>query len=124
VGVFFPAGDWLRAFVLTVAVEVPVATYLLRRADSPPWRVAALVFFANLASHPLVWYVWTQVFLFGSTAFVVAAETWAIAIEAAFYAVAFRRLTLGRAVLVSIVANLASFVVGRLVMQIWPEVLR
>ena len=121
---FFPAGDWLRAFILTVLVEVPVATYLLRRADPQPWRTAALVFFANLASHPLVWYVWTQVFLFDSTPFVVVAETWAIALEAVFYFIAFRDLPLSRAVLVSLIANVASFAVGRLVMQLWPEVLR
>jgi hypothetical protein len=122
--VFFPAGDWLRAFVLTVGVEIPVATYLLRRADPQIWRTAVLVFFANLASHPLVWYGWTQVFLFGSPQFVIAVEAWAIAIEAAFYVVAFRGLGIGRAVLVAVVANLASFAVGRVVMQLWPEVLR
>src|SRR5262249_58730157 len=114
----------LRAFILTVLVEVPVATYLLRGANPQPWRTAALVFFANLASHPLVWYVWTQAFLFGSVTFVVVAETWAVVIEAAFYFVAFRGLSLPRAVLVSVVANAASFAVGRVVMQLWPEVLR
>ena len=121
---FFPAGDWFRAFLLTVVVEVPVATYLLRRADPQLWRTAALVFFANLASHPLVWYVWTQVFLVGTTPFVVAAEAWAVAIEAVFYFVAFRGIGVGRAVVVSVVANAASFVIGRLVMQVLPEVLR
>ena len=121
---FFPAGDWFRAFVLTVAIEIPVATFLLRRADPQPWRTAALVLFANLASHPLVWYVWTQVFLVGSLPYVLAAEAWAVIVEAAFYVVAFRGLGIGRAILVSVVANLASFAVGRLVIQLWPEVLR
>jgi hypothetical protein len=124
VGVFFPAGDWFRAFVLTVVVEIPVATYLLRRAEPQLWRTAALVFFANLASHPLVWYVWTQVFLVGSLPYVLAAEAWAVIVEAAFYFVAFRGIGIGRATLVSVVANLASFAVGRLVIQFWPEVLR
>jgi hypothetical protein len=122
--VFFPAGDWFRAFLVTLVVEVPIATYLLRRAGPELWRIGALAFFANLASHPAVWYVWTQVFLFGTAAFVIAAEGWAIAIEAVFFWVAFRGIGLGRAVLVSVVANLASFSVGRLLMQFLPEVLR
>lgn len=121
---FFPAGDWFRAFLLTVVVEVPVATYLLRRADPQLWRTAALVFFANLSSHPLVWYVWTQVFLVGTTPYVIAAEAWAVVIEAVFYFVAFRGIGAGRAVLVSVVANAASFVIGRVVVQVLPEVLR
>jgi hypothetical protein len=123
-GLFFPAGDWFRAFLLTVIIEIPVATYLLRRDEPQPWRTAALVFFANLASHPMVWYVWTQVFLFGTPTFVVAAEAWAVVVEAVFYALAFRGLGSGRAVLISVVANAASFAIGRLVMQLFPEVLR
>jgi hypothetical protein len=122
--VFFPADDWLRAFLLTIVVEVPVAAWLLRRAEPELWRRAALVFFANLASHPLVWFVWTQVLLVGTPGYVIAAEAWAIAIEAIFYVVAFRGLGVRRAVLVSVIANAASFAVGRLVIQFWPEVLR
>lgn len=121
---FFPAADWSRAFLLTLVVEVPVATWLLRRAEPELWRRAALVFFANLASHPLVWYVWTQVLLIGTPGYVIAAETWAITVEAVFYVVAFRGLSVRRAVLTSLLANAASFAVGRLVMQFWPEVLR
>jgi hypothetical protein len=122
--VFFPAGDWFRAFVLTLVVEVPVATWLLRAVDPARWRTAAIVFFANLASHPLVWYVWTQIFLVDTPQFVLAAETWAVVVEAVFYAVVFQGLRPGRALLVSLLANAASFAVGRLVFQVVPEVLR
>ena len=121
---FFPATDWFAAFLLTLAVEVPIGVFLLRRAEPNLARAAALVVFANLASHPMVWFVWTQVFLIGTPEYVIAAETWAIAIEALFYAVVVRGLGPGRAVLIAVVANAASFAVGRVVGQLWPEVFR
>ena len=121
---FLPADEWLRAFLLTLVVEVPVATLLLRGFETDLRRTAALVVFANLASHPLIWYVWSQVLLMGTPEYVVAVEAWAIGIETVFYVVAFSGLGLGRAALVSVVANLASFAVGRIVTQVLPEVLR
>jgi hypothetical protein len=122
--VFFPATDWFAAFLLTLVVEVPIAVFLLRRTEPNLARAAALVVFANLISHPMVWFVWTQVFLIGTPEYVVAVETWAIAIEALFYAIVVRGLSPGRAVLVAVVANAASFAVGRVVAQLWPEVFR
>jgi hypothetical protein len=121
---FFPASAWFAAFLLTVAIEIPVALVLLRRAEPNLLRAAVLVVFANLVTHPLVWFVWTQVFLIGTIEYVVAAETWAIAAEAVFYAVVIRGLGPGRAVTVAAAANIASFAVGRVVTQVWPEVFR
>jgi hypothetical protein len=122
--VFIPVDAWFRAFLLTLLVEIPVATWLLRHREPDLRRAAALVVFANLVSHPIVWFALSQVFLVGSTEYVLAAESWAIAVETLFYAVAVQGLGLRRAAIVSLVANLASFVVGRLVIQVWPEVLR
>jgi hypothetical protein len=122
--VFFPASDWFIAFLLTLAVEVPVATLLLRRDEPSVRRAAALVVFANLVTHPLVWYVWSQVFLIGTPPYVMAAETWAILGEAVFYAVVIRGLRPGRALLVAAAANVASFAIGRIVTTLWPEVFR
>ena len=121
---FFPATDWFAAFLLTLVVEVPIGVVLLRRAEPNPLRAAALVVFANLVTHPIVWFVWTQVFLVGTVEYVVAAEAWAIAAEAVFYAVVVPGLGPGRAVVIAVVANAASFAVGRLVTQLWPEVFR
>ena len=121
---FFPAGDWFAAFLLTLAVEVPIGVFLLRRPEPNAARAAAIVVFANLVSHPMVWFVWTQVFLIGTAEYVIAVETWAIAIEALFYAVVVRGLGPGRVVLIAVVANAASFAVGRVVAQLWPEVFR
>ena len=121
---FFPASEWFVAFLLTLAVEVSVAVFLLRRAEPNLLRAAALVVFANLMTHPMVWFVWTQVFLIGTPEYVIAAETWAIAAEALFYAVVIRGLGPGRAIAIAVVANAASFAVGRVVSQVWPEVFR
>src|SRR4029079_12215861 len=107
--VFFPAGDWFVAFLLTLAVEVPIATLMLRRDEPNLLRAAALVVFANLVTHPLVWYVWSQVFLIGTPQYVIAAEAWAILAEAVFYAVVIRGIRPGRAFLLATVANVASF---------------
>ena len=62
---FFPATDWFVAFLLTLAVEVPVAVSCFAAMSRNGLRAAALVVFANLMTHPLVWYVWSQVFLIG-----------------------------------------------------------
>jgi hypothetical protein len=50
------------------------------------------------------------------------AESWAIAVEALFYAVAFRGLDPRRAIAVALVANAASFTAGRIVGDLWLEV--
>ena len=72
-------------------------------------------------THPAVWFVFTQLFLVGTTEYVVAAESWAVAAEAAFYWAAVTGLTVRRAIAVALLANLASFVAGRLVTELWPE---
>ena len=119
---FFPASGWLAAFVLTLAVEVPIAGYLLRRVEPDRLRLAVLLVFANLATHPIVWYVITQLFLIGTWEYVLVAESWAVAVEAVFYAVAFRGLDPRRAIAVAVVANGASFFVGLIVGELWQGV--
>ena len=118
---FFPADVWFRAFVLTLAVELPIAGVLLRRYE-PAWpRLLVLIVFANLASHPAVWFIFTQWFLVGTPEYVIAAEGWAVGIEALFYWAVFRGLSPGRALLVSLAANAASFLVGRVLVAAWPD---
>ncbi len=120
---FFPVDEWLRAFLLTLAVELPIAALLLRRYE-PSWpRLLLLVFFANLASHPAVWFIFTQWFLVGTPGYVIAAEGWAVGIEALFAWAVFRGLSARRALLVSLAANAASFLLGRLLLTIWPDLL-
>ena len=114
---FFPVSEWLTAFVLTLLVEVPVVVVLLRRwsGEGVP-RLLALAVLANLATHPSVWFVFTQLLLVGTPAYTLVVEAWAFGVEALFYAVVVAGLGWRRALVVSLVANLASWVVGRLVL--------
>lgn len=120
---FFPASAWFAAFALTVTVEIVVAVAFLRPAGSDLARVAALVLFANLATHPIVWYVLTQPFLPGTPEYLVVAESWAFATEALFYAITIAGLSRRRAAGLSLAANLASILAGLAVNAIAPGLL-
>src|ERR1700704_1421887 len=121
---YFPISEWFPAFVVTLAVEVPLVAMLVRRVESDLVRLGILIVFANLATHLAVWYVFPQLLTIGPPAYTLIAETWAIAAEAVFYWAAIRGLSAPRAVTVSLVANLSSFVVGRLVVTVWPDLFR
>jgi hypothetical protein len=118
--VFFPVSGWFAAFVLTVAVEVPIAAYLLRRAEPELIRRVSLVVLANLATHPVVWFVITQLLLVGTTGYTLVAEAWAVGVEAVLYGVAVRGIKARRTIAISLAANAASFLAGRLVGNLWP----
>lgn len=102
---------WARAFALTLAVELPIGAALLRPLGSLPRRTS-LVFLANLASHPAVWFVFPELGL-SPRAWLVLAELWAVAIEAFAYASQGRgAIDVRRALLTAIVANAASLALG------------
>jgi hypothetical protein len=113
--VFFPVSEWFPAFLLTLAVEVPIVLVMLRRMGPDIPRLALLVTFANLATHPAVWFVFTQLFLAGTAEYAIAAEVWAVAVEGLFYAIVVRGITVRQAIAVTVIANAASFIIGRLV---------
>ena len=105
-------GLWLEAFALTFALEGPLATALLGRRGGVPWRRRlGLTLFANLVTHPAVWFIFPELGLpYWRT--VALSELWAWLGEAAFYATASPRLRWPRALLVSLAANATSFLVG------------
>ncbi|HSL32191.1 MAG TPA: hypothetical protein VK871_01000 [Candidatus Limnocylindrales bacterium] len=121
---FFPVNGWFVAFVLTVAIEMPIAAWILRRAEPDLARRLALIVFANLVTHPAVWWVFSQLFLVGTLEYTLAAEAWAVGAEAVFYAVTIRNLGARRAIVVAVLANGASFAIGRVVGAISPELFR
>jgi hypothetical protein len=104
-------GLWLRAFALTVAVELAVAVPLLRGAEPSLGRRALAVALANLASHPVLWFVLWRVIASPGLRTPLA-EAWAVASEAVVFALVFPALPRARALGVSAVANAASFLVG------------
>lgn len=120
---FIPVTDWLPAFLLTLVVETPLVVVLLRRLEPHLGRLAVLIITVNLATHLAVWYVFTQRLLPGTVAYVVVAEGWAIGVEALFYWAAVHGLSARRAIAVAAVANAASFLVGRAVAALAPDLL-
>jgi hypothetical protein len=121
---FFPVSGWFAAFVTTLVIELPIAGWFLRPAEPSLVRRLVLVTYANLATHVAVWYVFSQLFLIGTIEYVLAAETWAIGAEAAFFVFAFQGLGARRAMVIALVANGMSFGFGRIVGGIWPELFR
>jgi hypothetical protein len=112
---YIPVDEWFPAFVLTLVVELPIAVLLLRPSGLGAWRLAGIAAIANLATHPVAWFVFPQVLEIGTPAYVVAAETWAIAVETACYALVVPGIGLRRAAVTAVVSNGASWLVGRAV---------
>lgn len=122
--------DWSKAFALTVGLEVPIviASYgRFRPAASAPAR-AVLAFFAQLASHPAVWFVFPRLGMSWLT-MVVCAEVWAVLSETIFYALTLGGVSAlpsglgspaawGRAFAISFLANAVSFISGLVVREL------
>lgn len=103
--------SWLRAFGLTLVVELPIAAPLLGAAEPRLARRTAVVVVANLATHPLVWFAFPGLAL-GHGARLALSEAWAFMAELAIYLLVWPALRFRRAALVSLAANVASFAVG------------
>lgn len=106
------AAMWAAAFALTVLVEAPIVTFWLRRRGAPLPRAIAAAFFAQLATHPWVWFAFPALPWRGRSS-LVASELFAWWVEAALYALVLPGLR-WRAVVVSLAANVASYSVGAL----------
>lgn len=108
----FTPTAWLQAFLATAIVEIPIVVALTRGAEEGAGRRAALALFAQLVTHPLVWFVFPHIVgLRGSTATLLS-EIWAWVAEAAFYTLTLRGISPTRAAAVSALANGASVLVG------------
>lgn len=106
------AAAWFKAFLITTAAELLLAFPLLGR-ERARVRRAGTVVFAQLASHPMVWFVWPE-FGLRRPAYLLVAEFWAFAIEALVYRLVFPDLPLRRAAAISALANAGSLTVGLL----------
>lgn len=103
---------WLIAFLATVAVEGPLVVALTRGHPMPAWRRALIAIFAQLLTHPLVWFVFPRLVGLTGRSSLALSELWAWLAEAAFYAVVLPGLSPARALAVSALANAASILVG------------
>jgi hypothetical protein len=107
-------GIWLRAFALTLAVELPIGVALLRTAEPLVGRRIGAVALANLATHPAVWFVFPALGLsYGLT--IAVAEAWAVVIELVAYVLLFPEAPRARLAGIALVANGASWAAGILV---------
>jgi hypothetical protein len=117
---YFPVSAWFTAFVLTVVIEGPVVWLFVRRQEPDLLRLGPLVVFANLATHPAVWFIFTQLLLVGTRSYTLVTETWAVGAEALFYLISVRGLSARRALAASLAANAASYLVGVLIGGLSP----
>lgn len=103
--------------MLALAVEVPIAAGLLwdrSAVGTRRMRVVIGPILANLATHPLVWFVFMQL-PWSEALRTLASESWAVGIETLLYALLFRHVTPLFAFGTAAVANGASFALGLLV---------
>ena len=110
--------NWLRAFGLTLIVELPIAAPLLSAAEPLLGRRLAVIALANLATHPLVWFLFPGLAL-GHGARLALSEAWAFVAELAIYLLVWPALRFRRALLASLAANGASFAVGLACARLW-----
>jgi hypothetical protein len=106
---------WLKAYLFTLLVEVPIFVLIARRTvELPLWRLALAGAAGTLATHPALWFVWPHLFS-DYALYIVTGEILVACIESlTFYALA-RPISFWTAVAASFVANAASYGVGALV---------
>ena len=102
---------WFIAFALTIILEAPWIIAGLRAFEPSRTRRVLALLFANLVTHPLVWYLFPSLPLPRRYS-LMGSEVWAFAAEWLFYACYVHRLTCLRAALLSFGANGTSFLVG------------
>jgi hypothetical protein len=111
-----PMIEYAVALLLTLAIEIPiVAVGLARWYRVPPVLGVTIASAASLLTHPVVWFVlpgWLAPMV-GSLGYLLVAEGFAWLAEAGIFWLATRRDPV-RLLLLSLVANLASFAVGGL----------
>ena len=101
--------DFLQAFLLTNAIEIPVCWLFLKKQQKPQ-RIVLATLLANTITLPFVWFVF-PFFIHGYWIALALSEIFAFLSEAAIYAQAFR-LKARQALLISFCANCPSFLIG------------
>jgi hypothetical protein len=95
---------WAMAFLFTQMVEVPIYATGLRVGLLPAFGASAI-------THPVLWFVIFPYLHVSYFWLIVVSESFAFLVEAAYFAILFRRR---RALLCSALANAASFGTGML----------
>jgi hypothetical protein len=101
--------DWLDAFILTLACELPLV--LLTTRPLPAARVLLVAVAANLLTHPLAWRLSMTLLTDDYRIGAVLIEAGVVIVEALWYR-CWLRIGLRRAFGVSLLANTASAMTG------------
>lgn len=109
---------WIRAFALTLIVELLVAVPLLG-SQRPLLRRIFAVAFGQLSTHPLVWFVFSALPLQRGW-YLVVAEGWAVVIETFLYLLVFSGLSRRSALAAAALANAASVTAGLILRAFVP----
>jgi hypothetical protein len=107
--------SWPAAFLVTVLVEVPIMVAVLRATPAPAWKLATTALVAQLATHPVVWFVFPQIGALSHGQSLWVSELWAWLVEAWLLARALPGVGPIDAAGVSALANGASLGVGVLI---------
>jgi hypothetical protein len=112
----FWISDWLRAFALTVVIELLIAVPLLRVVETRGVRLSMGIVVANLATHPAVWFIFPGAAL-GLIARLAISELFALVVELLIYRLIWPELTWRRAFATSLCANAFSATAGFLIQR-------
>ena len=105
---------WLKAFVFTLVVEVPIFVIIARRAEIPLLKAALAGAAGTCFTHPALCFIWPLLFR-DYTLYIVTGELLVATIESfTFYALA-RPIPLKTAIAASFVANAASYGLGAII---------
>lgn len=105
----------LRALIVTLLIEVPLAAALFPRQRA---RIAVVALLSNTATNLALNVGLPSLGLFGSTRILVG-EAAALVLEALAYAVFSRPRDVGRAIVASALGNLLSFSFGGFIMRVF-----
>jgi hypothetical protein len=103
---------WLPAFLLTLAIEVPLALAILRARGTSRARIALVVALATIISHPLLTFVILPYFPGSFVTNVLAGEVVVVAIESIVLRVGLAPIRWPYAIAASATLNAASYLVG------------
>jgi hypothetical protein len=76
--------SWLSAFAFTQLIEVPVYTYALNEVKFSRSKRVTVAFGASAITHPIVWFVFPVLIPDSYVTMVIACETFAVMVEAAY----------------------------------------
>ncbi len=109
----FVLSHWWTAFLLTLAIEIPLFV-LLTRGTVPSWRAAIAGALCSCITHPLLWFVWRRVITDYFT-YVVTGELIVAALESLIFFAIARPVRLLRAIGTAFVANGTSYGAGLII---------